>query len=61
MTKRLQVLSGGAAQGVVTALSGEFQAATGYAIDGTFGAVGVMKEKLLAGALADVRELQPRV
>jgi molybdate transport system substrate-binding protein len=48
------VLSGGAAQGVVAALSGEFQATTGYAIDGTFGAVGAMKEKLLAGAPADV-------
>lgn len=51
---RLHVLSGGAAQGLVAALSGEFQATTGYAIDGTFGAVGAMKEKLLAGAPADV-------
>jgi molybdate transport system substrate-binding protein len=51
---RLHVLSGGAAQGVVVALSGEFQATTGYAIDGTFGAVGAMKEKLLGGAPADV-------
>ena len=51
---RLHVLSGGAAQGFVAALSGEFQTATGYAIDGTFGAVGAMKEKLLAGAPADV-------
>jgi molybdate transport system substrate-binding protein len=51
---RLHVLSGGAAQGVVAALSDEFQATTGYAIDGTFGAVGAMKEKLLAGAPADV-------
>jgi molybdate transport system substrate-binding protein len=51
---RLHVLSGGAAQGVVTALSGEFLAATGYAIDGTFGAVGAMKEELLADAPADV-------
>ena len=51
---RLHVLSGGAAQGVVSALSGEFRAATGYEIDGTFGAVGAIKEKLLAGAPADV-------
>lgn len=51
---RLHVLSGGAAQGVVTALAAEFRAATGYEIDGTFGAVGAMKEKLLAGAPADV-------
>jgi len=51
---RLHMLSGGAAQGVVAALSAEFQAATGYAIDGTFGAVGAIKEKLLGGAPADV-------
>jgi molybdate transport system substrate-binding protein len=51
---RLHVLSGGAAQGAVTALSGEFKASTGYEIDGTFGAVGAMKETLLAGAPADV-------
>jgi molybdate transport system substrate-binding protein len=47
---RLHVLGGGAAQGVVAALSGEFQATTGYAIDGTFGVVGAMKEKLFDGA-----------
>ena len=51
---RLHVLSGGAAQGLVTALAGEFRTATGYEIDGTFGAVGAMKEKLLDGAPADV-------
>jgi molybdate transport system substrate-binding protein len=51
---RLHVLSGGAAQGLVTALAGEFRAATGYEIAGTFGAVGAMKEKLLGGAPADV-------
>lgn len=51
---RLQVLSGGAAQGVVTALSETFEASTGYAIRGTFGAVGAMREKLLGGAAADV-------
>jgi molybdate transport system substrate-binding protein len=50
---RLHVLSGGAAQGVVTALAERFRSETGYAIDGTFGAVGAMKEKLLAGAPAD--------
>ena len=51
---RLHVLSGGAAQGVVAALAAEFRTATGYEIDGTFGAVGAMQEKLLAGAPADV-------
>jgi molybdate transport system substrate-binding protein len=47
---RLRVLSAGAAQGVVNALAGEFR------IDGTFGAVGAIQEKLLAGAPA-MREL----
>lgn len=51
---QLHVLSGGAAQGVASALSDRFRAETGYTIDGTFGAVGAMKEKLLAGAPADV-------
>jgi molybdate transport system substrate-binding protein len=51
---RLHVLSGGAAQGVVTALAEAFLASTGYALHGTFGAVGAMKEKLLGGVAADV-------
>ena len=46
---KLKLLSGGAAQGVVAALAGRLQAETGYGIDGTFSAVGAMKEKLLAG------------
>jgi molybdate transport system substrate-binding protein len=51
---QLNVLSAGAAQGVVTALEGEFRAATGYELACSFGAVGAMKEKLLAGAPADL-------
>jgi molybdate transport system substrate-binding protein len=51
---QLHLLSGGAAQGLVTALAERCRAETGYAIDGTFGSVGAMKEKLLAGARADV-------
>jgi molybdate transport system substrate-binding protein len=51
---QLNVLSAGAAQGVVTALAGEFRAATGYELACSFGAVGAMKEKLLAGAPADL-------
>lgn len=42
---RLQILSAGAAQGVVTALAAQ----QGIVLDGHFGAVGAMKEKLLAG------------
>jgi molybdate transport system substrate-binding protein len=47
---RLQVLSAGAAQGVVGALAGR----AGYEISGSFGAVGAMREKLLAGEPADL-------
>src|ERR1035438_6831219 len=49
---RLNILSGGAAQSVVTALAGEFRATTGYELVCTFSAVGAMKAKLLAGAPA---------
>jgi molybdate transport system substrate-binding protein len=51
---KLNILSGGAAQGVVTALAADFFAATGYELDCTFSAVGAMKAKLLAGAPADL-------
>ena len=50
----VQILSGGAAQGVVKALQQAFRDDTGAGIAGTFGAVGAMKEKLLAGASCDV-------
>src|SRR4051812_26433360 len=52
--KHLHILSGGAAQGLVTQLKAGFESAHGCAIDGTFGAVGMMKDKLLAGAPCDV-------
>ena len=51
---QLNILSGGAAQSVVTALAEEFRAATGYELACTFSAVGAMKAKLLAGAPADL-------
>ncbi len=51
---QLNILSGGAAQSVVTALADEFRAATGYELACTFSAVGAMKAKLLAGAPADL-------
>jgi molybdate transport system substrate-binding protein len=51
---RLNILSGGAAQSVVTALASEFRATTGYELVCTFSAVGAMKAKLLAGAPADL-------
>lgn len=51
---KLRILSGGAAQGVVRALAETFRAETGYEIDGTFSAVGAMKDKLLGGEPADL-------
>ena len=50
----LHLLSGGAAQGLVNALRERFQAVSGLGIEGTFGAVGLMQDKLLAGAPCDV-------
>lgn len=51
---KLTILSGGALQGLTHALAPRFEAATGCAIDGTFGAVGAMREKLVGGAPADL-------
>ena len=50
----LHVLSGGAAQGLVESLRTTFESETGHRIDGTFGAVGAIRDKLLAGAPADL-------
>ena len=50
----LHILSGGAAQGAVKGLQQQFARDTGAQLQGTFGAVGMMKDKLLAGAPCDV-------
>ena len=50
----LHILSGGAAQGLVAQLQGRFFSEAGRAIEGTFGAVGLMRDKLLAGEPCDV-------
>ena len=50
----VHILSGGAAQGLVQQLRGTFYNETGRAIEGSFGAVGVMRDKLLAGEPCDV-------
>ncbi len=50
----LNVLSGGAAQGLVGSLAAEFKAQTGLDIAGEFGAVGAMADKLRAGTAADI-------
>jgi molybdate transport system substrate-binding protein len=52
--KRIQLLSGGAAQGLVGQLRERFLAESGCAVEGTFGAVGAMRDKLLAGAPCDM-------
>lgn len=51
---KLKILSGGAAQGIVTALAEKLKTETGCDIDGTFSAVGAMKERLLGGAPCDL-------
>ncbi len=50
----LTILSAGAAKGLVTAVAKPFEVETGVEVIGEFGAVGAMKEKLLAGAPCDV-------
>jgi len=50
----LNLLCAGAAQGLVTALQDRFTAETGATLQGRFGAVGAMKEALLAGEPCDV-------
>jgi molybdate transport system substrate-binding protein len=51
---QLEILSGGAAQGLVHALSPRFKAETGCEISGTFSAVGAMRDKLIGAAPADL-------
>ena len=50
----LNLLSGGAAQSLVTQLEQRFEAENHCTLDASFGAVGMMKDSLLAGAACDV-------
>ena len=50
----LNILSGGAAQGLVGSLASAFKAQTDFEITGEFGAVGVMADKLRKGTPADI-------
>ena len=50
----LNILSGGAAQGLVAGLAETFKAQTDFGTEGEFGAVGVMADKLRAGTPADL-------
>lgn len=50
----LRILSGGAAHGLVAALAPAFRIGTGYGIEGEYGAVGAMADKLRQGTPADI-------
>lgn len=50
----LRILSGGAAQGLVQSIASSFEAETGLSITGSFGAVGAMRDKLVAGEPCDL-------
>jgi molybdate transport system substrate-binding protein len=50
----LNLLSGGAAKGLVAAMQPAFTAATGCELHATFSAVGAMQDKLLAGEPCDI-------
>ncbi len=50
----LNILSGGAAQGLVGSLAPAFKAQTGFDIAGEFGAVGLMADKLHGGMPTDI-------
>jgi len=50
----LNILSGGAAQGLVASLAPKFKEMTGFGIAGEFGAVGAMADKLRKGTPTDI-------
>lgn len=50
----MHVLSGGAAAAVVQGVQAEFEQRSGSRIEGSFSAVGMMRDKLLGGAPCDV-------
>ena len=57
----LNILSGGAAQGLVASLAPKFKAMTGFEIGGEFGAVGAMAEKLRNGVPTDIAILTTKI
>ena len=50
----LRLLSAGAAQGLVASVAEDFRADTGLRIEGTYGAVGALRARILAGEPCDV-------
>ena len=57
----LNILSGGAAQGLVASLAPDFKALTGFDITGEFGAVGAMADKLRKGTPTDIVILTAKI
>jgi len=57
----LNILSGGAAQGLVASVTPKFKALTGLGVEGEFGAVGAMADKLRKGMPADMVILTARM
>jgi molybdate transport system substrate-binding protein len=57
----LNILSGGAAQGLVASLAPDFKALTGFGIAGEFGAVGAMADKLRQGTPTDIVILTAKI
>ena len=57
----IKILSGGAANGLVTALYPAFKAATGFGIEGDYGAVGGMYDRVGAGESVDLIILTERM
>jgi molybdate transport system substrate-binding protein len=54
LSRFIHLLSGGAAQGLVNDLKPSIEVATSTMMSSTFGAVGLMKQKLIEGAPCDV-------
>jgi molybdate transport system substrate-binding protein len=57
----LNILSGGAAQGLVGSVAPEFRKLTGFDLGGEFGAVGAMAEKLRKGGVTDIVILTAKI
>jgi molybdate transport system substrate-binding protein len=57
----LNILGGGAAQGLVASLAPDFKALTGFDIAGEFGAVGAMADKLRQGTPTDIVILTAKI
>jgi molybdate transport system substrate-binding protein len=57
----LNILSGGAAQGLVASVAPKFKALTGLGVEGEFGAVGAVADKLRKGMAADIVILTARM